>query len=91
MTEQLFSQSPIECEHALSFEKKIEYGCPTDFRFNLSFDGKDLYDFQENLEKNEGKELEVFFDRLKPYADALEKGYFNSVGETPVEDQISEE
>jgi len=62
LKDELFSDSPIECEHKLSFEKKIEFGSPTDFRFDLNFDGDDLYDFQENLDKKEIKELDDFFD-----------------------------
>ena len=62
ITEDLFSDSPIECEHKLSFAKKTEFGNPEDFRFDLTFDGRDLYDFQENLDKKDVNELDEFFN-----------------------------
>ncbi|SEH65801.1 Uncharacterized protein YwqG [Paenimyroides aquimaris] len=64
LTEKLYEESPIYCEHKLAFEKTIEYGGYEDFRFNdqIDFNGKDYFDFQEELTKEQAKEMDSFLD-----------------------------
>ncbi len=62
LTEDLFEDSPIECEHKLSFEKSFEYGGIEDFRFDMEFDGKDAYDYQEELTENQVDEMDNFLN-----------------------------
>ena len=61
LTSNLYEESPIDCEHKLSFEKEIEQGGVTDFRFDLEFNGKDYYDYQDTLPKNQQNELNDLF------------------------------
>lgn len=62
LTENLYSESPINCEHELSFSLGVEYGGEGDFRFRLSFNGLDYWDFNETLNKQQQDELERFLD-----------------------------
>ncbi len=60
LTEDLYEDSPIECEHKLSFEKSIEYGGIEDFRFDMEFNGKDIYDYIEELTPEQHDEIYNF-------------------------------
>jgi len=64
LTEKLYEESPVYCEHRLAFEKVIEYGGYVDCRFDgqIDFDGKDYFDFQEELTKEQAKEMDDFLD-----------------------------
>ncbi len=62
LTENLYSESPINCEHELSFSSNTEYGGNDDFRFNFNFNGLDYWDFHETLKKQQQDELDQFFD-----------------------------
>ncbi len=64
LTKSLYEDCPIYVEHKLTFNKTIEYGDPNDFRFQLSFDGKDYYDFQKSLSKAQEDEMDKFFDSI---------------------------
>jgi len=61
LTKELYEESPINYEHELTFAKDIEYGGAEDFRFQLSFDGKDYYDFQETLSNEQKAEMDKLF------------------------------
>lgn len=71
LTKELYSESPIDCEHWLSFSKGVEYGATDDFRFDYSFNGMDLYDFEETLNEEEKK----IFDSLICSGDHKIGGY----------------
>jgi uncharacterized protein YwqG len=62
LSDDIYEEIPIYCEHKLAFTKEIEYGGSQDSRFKVTFDGKDYYDFQETLIKEQQDELEIFFD-----------------------------
>lgn len=62
LTEKLYEESPIYCEHKLAFEKVVEYGGYEDFRFNMDFHGESYYDFQEKLTKEQKTEMDNFLD-----------------------------
>ena len=60
LTEDLYEESPVHCEHKLEFEKIIEYGGFTDFRFmsRLQVKGKDFADFfEEDLDESQQEEV----------------------------------
>lgn len=62
LTDDLYSESPIYCEHELSFSSNTSFGGDGDFRFNFNFNGLDFWDFHEKLNKQQQDELEKFFD-----------------------------
>lgn len=53
LTEDLYTDLPISCEHKLKFIKVTEYGGVRDFRFNFMFNSKSFFDFGDNLTKEE--------------------------------------
>ena len=58
LTEELYAESPVFREHKLAFEKITEYGGTEDFRFQMDFNGKDYYEFQEGLTKAQEARIE---------------------------------
>jgi uncharacterized protein YwqG len=62
LTEDLYSDSPVNCEHRLSFSKEEEYGGVQDFRFNFNFNGLDYWEFEEKLNESQKKEIEKLVD-----------------------------
>lgn len=62
LTGEMYEESPIYREHKLDFSKKIEYGSSEDFRFDMKFNDKDYWDFQETLTKNQTEEIEKIID-----------------------------
>lgn len=62
LTEDLYEESPIYCEHKLDFNKEIEYGSSEDLRFNMRFNDKDYWDFQETLTKDQTEEINKIID-----------------------------
>jgi len=61
LTPELYEESPIFCEHKLSFIKETEYGGREDFRFQIDFDGKDYFDFQKTLPKEQQEQMDNLF------------------------------
>jgi uncharacterized protein YwqG len=61
LTDNLYEESPVYCEHSLTFKKEIEYGGREDFRFQMDFDGLDYFDFQEKLPKAQQEQLDNLF------------------------------
>ena len=61
LTKELYEESPINCEHELTFTKEVEYGGTEDFRFQLDFDGQDYYEYQETLTKDQQDEMDKLF------------------------------
>jgi uncharacterized protein YwqG len=61
LTSELYEESPINCEHKLSFKKEIEFGGREDFRFQIDFHGKDYFEFQETLPKDQQEEMDKLF------------------------------
>ncbi|SEP35241.1 Uncharacterized protein YwqG [Flavobacterium sp. CF108] len=61
LTEDLYEDFPVYCEHILSFSKEEEYGGTEDFRFDYSFNDLDYWEFQENLNKSQQEEMDKFF------------------------------
>lgn len=57
-----YEESPIYCEHQLTFERAVEYGSAHDERFKARFNGMDSYDYAETLPKAEQKLFEQFLD-----------------------------
>lgn len=62
LTEDLYEDSPIYCEHKLEYRRSIEYGGNKDHRFQLLFNGMGFYEFCETLLEDERKIVENFFD-----------------------------
>lgn len=61
LTERLFEESPIPCEHKLTFKKETEFGGREDFRFQMNFDGLDYYEFQDTLPKEQQEQMDDLF------------------------------
>jgi uncharacterized protein YwqG len=61
LTPDLYSDSPVNCEHRLIFSAEEEYGGPEDFRFDFTFNGLNYWDFENSLNESEKKEIEKFF------------------------------
>ncbi|MFN8359971.1 MAG: DUF1963 domain-containing protein [Candidatus Kapaibacterium sp.] len=61
ITEKLFEESPIYCEHSLIFQKETEFGGREDFRFQIDFGGLDYFDFQETLPKEHQEQMDNLF------------------------------
>ncbi len=57
----LYEESPIDCEHALSFSKAVEWGGSEDFRFDYLFDGEPYWDFEDKLTKEQQDIAEPLF------------------------------
>ncbi|MET3029070.1 DUF1963 domain-containing protein [Flavobacterium sp. UW10123] len=60
LTEDLYEDFPVYCEHSLNFSSEIEYGGVTDFRFDYLFNGLNYWEFEETLNKSQKEELENF-------------------------------
>lgn len=60
LTADLYVDSPIFTEHTLAFNLATEYGNPEDVRFDLSFDGKDYYEYQETLSEEQREQLDAY-------------------------------
>lgn len=73
LTDKLYEESPIYCEHSLTFTKEKEYGGVEDFRFQMDFDGLDYFDFQETLSKEQQEQMDNLFyvvgHKIGGYAD----------------------
>lgn len=61
LTDKLYEESPVYCEHTLTFSKEIEFGGREDFRFQMDFDGLDYFDFQETLPKEQQEQMDKLF------------------------------
>ena len=76
LTEKLYEESPVYCEHKLAFEKVIEYGGYEDFRFDMDFNGDSYYDYQEKLTDEQldrlGNVIDLYEDTLKHVDSQLE-------------------
>lgn len=62
LTKELYEESPVYCEHKLTFEKMFEYGGIEDFRFDMEFGGKDYYEFQEELTEVQKTEMDKIIE-----------------------------
>lgn len=62
LTEELYEDSPIVCQHKLEFMKSIEFGGSKDHRFNLRFNGMGFHEFCKTLPADLVKVVENFFD-----------------------------
>ena len=61
LTADLYSDSPVNCEHSLIFSAEEEYGGSEDFRFDFTFNGLSYWDFENTLSESEKKEIDKFF------------------------------
>nr|WP_314492590.1 DUF1963 domain-containing protein [uncultured Chryseobacterium sp.] len=61
LTPDLYSDSPVNCEHSLIFSAEEEYGGSEDFRFDFTFNGLNYWDFENSLNESEKKEIDKFF------------------------------
>lgn len=61
LTDDLYSDLPINCEHKLTFTKEAEYGGTEDFRFHPYFNGKSFDDFRDGLSNKELEEFDKLF------------------------------
>jgi len=61
LTDKLYEESPIYCEHSLTFNTETEYGGREDFRFQMDFDGLDYFNFQETLPKDQQEQMDDLF------------------------------
>ena len=59
LTADLYEDSPVYVEHTLTFSKETEYGGAEDSRFDMDFEGKDYYEYQETLSKAQQAELDT--------------------------------
>ncbi|MDF7811877.1 YwqG family protein [Hymenobacter sp. YC55] len=57
-----YDDSPIDCEHQLTFARAVEYGSAHDHRFGLEFNGLDSYEYAETLPEAEQKIFQQFLD-----------------------------
>lgn len=57
----LYEESPIDCEHRLTFTKATEWGGSEDFRFEYLFDGQPYWDFEDGLSKEQQDIAEPLF------------------------------
>lgn len=62
LNDNLYEDSPVHCEHKLSFNKVIEYGGSEDFRFQMTFNGLNYFDYSDTLTKSQQKKLDSFFN-----------------------------
>jgi uncharacterized protein YwqG len=66
------AHSPIRAEHALAFSLATEYGGAGDCRFDMSFGGKDYYEYEKTLTKEQQDQLDSYCNnsghRLGGYA-----------------------
>ena len=56
-----YEDSPIKCEHQLTFAKHTEYGGLVDCLFKMKFNELDGYEYNEELSKANRKVFEEFF------------------------------
>lgn len=56
----LYEESPVHVEHALTFSRATEYGGTQDCRFDMDFGGKDYYEYQETLSKDQQDQLDAY-------------------------------
>lgn len=72
LTSDLYAASPIRAEHSLAFSLATEYGGAEDCRFDMSFGGKDYYEYLETLPQEQQEELDTYCNnsghRLGGYA-----------------------
>lgn len=61
LTQELYNDFPVYCEHSLAFSEKTEYGGCEDFRFDYTFNGLDYWEFEDQLNKPQQEEVEKFF------------------------------
>lgn len=61
LTDDLYTDLPINCEHKLTFSKEAGYGGSEDFRFHLNFNGKSFDDFRDRLSNKELEEFDKLF------------------------------
>lgn len=61
LTDDLFEDFPVYCEHSLKFSKQEEYGGSEDFRFDYSFNGLEFWEFREKLNEQQQEEIDIFF------------------------------
>ncbi len=62
LSEKLYEESPIYCEHQLAFEKITEYGGYEDFRFDFDFNGEDYFEYRDKLTDKQRFELDNIID-----------------------------
>lgn len=63
LTEDLYEECPIWCEHRLQFKKTEEYGGTEDFRCSSMFNGKSPWKFCDTLAPAQKKDFENLFYR----------------------------
>jgi uncharacterized protein YwqG len=72
LTSDLYADSPIRAEHSLAFSLATEYGGAEDCRFDMTFGGKDYYEYLETLPLEQQEELDTYCNnsghRLGGYA-----------------------
>ena len=61
LTPDLYEDLPINFEHQLTFSKVVEYGGIRDFRFNLSLNGKSVFEFNKDLNEQQQKKFYNLF------------------------------
>ena len=72
LTSDLYTDSPIRAEHSLTFSLATEYGGAEDCRFDMTFDGKNYYEYENTLSEEQQEELDAYCNnsghRLGGYA-----------------------
>jgi uncharacterized protein YwqG len=72
LTSDLYADSPVYMEHTLAFSPATEYGGAQDCRFDMTFGGKDYYEYQETLTEEQQAQLDAYCNnsghRLGGYA-----------------------
>jgi uncharacterized protein YwqG len=72
LTDDLYQDSPIHKEHALTCSVATEYGGAEDCRFDMTFGDRDYYEYQKTLSKEQQEQLDTYCNnsghRLGGYA-----------------------
>mgnify|MGYP003674788931 CR=1 FL=1 len=79
LKESFYEDSPVFKIHKLSFEKSIDKGSSEDLQFDITFDGFDYWDFEENLSEEEKSK---FFEYFYPISHKI-SGYANFTQSDP--------
>ncbi|MCW3121094.1 MAG: hypothetical protein JWQ38_586 [Flavipsychrobacter sp.] len=61
LTQDLLIESPIPCEYKLAFTMSSEPGGPGDARFDFNFNGKDWFEYSEQLDEEQQYEFDEYF------------------------------
>lgn len=92
LTPDLYEESPIFTEHALSFSRQVDYGSADDCRFEATFDGQDYDEYRDSLPEAQQEEPDACFyttgHKLGGYADFTQGDPRSCTAGQPVDVQL---